>query len=60
MIAIRMYGLEAVADTTWQAKAGPDAATAAAVNSPDYHTTIATVPEQELLSRGGTWNLQCP
>ncbi len=60
MIAIRMYGLQAVADTTWQATNGPDAATAKAVNSPDYHTTIATVPEQELLSRGGTWNLQCP
>ena len=27
MIAIRMYGLEAVADTTWQATAGPNAAT---------------------------------
>jgi hypothetical protein len=60
MIAIRMYGLQSVADTTWQATVGPDAVTAKAVNSPDHHTTIATVPEQEILSRGGTWTTQCP
>ena len=31
MISIRMYGMAAVADTTWQATAGPDAAGVASV-----------------------------
>jgi starch-binding outer membrane protein, SusD/RagB family len=60
VIALRMYGLAATADTTWEATSGPDAATAAAVKAVDYHTTIATLPPVELSSRGGAWNLQCP
>ncbi len=58
-IALRMYHLEAVADTTWQATAGPDAATAAALHSTDYHNTVANVPLVEVTARGG-WNLTCP
>jgi hypothetical protein len=61
MIALRMYGLEAVADTTWQAKAGPDAAADAGLGTPtDYHTTVASVPLNELTTRGGQWTLSCP
>jgi starch-binding outer membrane protein, SusD/RagB family len=59
MIALRMYNLEAVADTTWQATAGPDAPTAAAFGSTDFHQTVANVPLVEVTSRGG-WNLTCP
>jgi hypothetical protein len=61
MIALRMYGLEAVADTTWQARAGPDATVDAALSNPtEYHTTVASIPIQELSARGGQWNLTCP
>jgi hypothetical protein len=61
MIALRMYGLEAVADTTWEATAGPDATVDAGLGQPtDYHTTVAAVPIQEMSSRGGQWNLTCP
>lgn len=60
MIAIRMYGLAATADTTWQATTGPDGTVAAALKATDFHTTIATLPPVELSSRGGSWNLTCP
>jgi starch-binding outer membrane protein, SusD/RagB family len=60
MIAIRMYGLESVADTTWQATAGPDAVVTKALSSTDFHTTVADVPVQEYSARGGVWNLTCP
>jgi hypothetical protein len=60
MIALRMYGLEAVADTTWQAKSGPDAGDAQALGGVDYHQTISPVPFQELTARGGSWNTTCP
>ncbi len=61
MIALRMYGLEAVADTTWQAKSGPDGIVDAALGQTvDYHTTVASVPLQELSARGGAWTLVCP
>jgi hypothetical protein len=60
MIALRMYGLEAVADTTWASTAGPDAVVDATVQGTDYHTTVASVPIQELSARGGQWTLQCP
>lgn len=59
MIALRMYHLESVADTTWQATSGPDAATDAALKSTDYHNTVANVPLVEVTERGG-WNLKCP
>jgi hypothetical protein len=60
MIALRMYGLEAVADTTWQATSGPDAVDAKALGGVDYHQTISPVPFQELSARGGAWNPTCP
>lgn len=60
MIALRMYGLEATADTTWQATSGPDGAVDATLKATDFHTTIATLPPVELSERGGTWNLKCP
>jgi starch-binding outer membrane protein, SusD/RagB family len=61
MIALRMYHLEAVADTTWQASSGPDQAVDAEQVSPvDYHNTLLGAPTQEISSRGGTWNLTCP
>jgi hypothetical protein len=61
MIALRMYGLEAVAYTRWKATAGPDATVDAGLGSPvEYHTTVAAIPIQELSSRGGQWNLTCP
>jgi hypothetical protein len=60
MIALRMYGLEAVADTTWQATTGPDATVDAGLGHPtDYHTTVAAIPIQELSARGGQWTLLC-
>ena len=61
MIALRMYHLEAVADTTWQSTGhGPDSLVAAANGHPtDYHTTIFPVPTQEYTERGG-YTLTCP
>jgi hypothetical protein len=61
MIALRMYNLEVVADTTWQARAGPDQVVDAGLTSPvDYHITVAGIPPEEIASRGGVWNLTCP
>jgi hypothetical protein len=60
MISIRMYGLAATADTTWQATSGPDGTVDAALRATDYHTTIANLPPVELSSRGGSWTLTCP
>ncbi len=49
VIALRMYGLEAVLDTTWtHTHFGPD-----------LHTTIEPIPEAELIGRGGTFNTTC-
>ncbi|HWZ59278.1 MAG TPA: hypothetical protein VNW46_09900 [Gemmatimonadaceae bacterium] len=45
-IAIRMYGLAAVVDTTW--------------GSTDQHTTIAPIPFTETSGRGGSWAPTCP
>jgi len=61
-IALRMYHLEAVADTTWQATGpGPDAVVDAALGHPtDYHTTVASIPVAELSARGGQYVLTCP
>ncbi len=60
VIAIRMYGLQLTADTTWAAHSGPDAVVDAAVKATDFHNTIATLPPSEISSRGGSWSLQCP
>jgi len=66
-IAIRMYGLQSVSDTTWQATAGPDAvavgliATSNGGTKPvDLHTTVLPIPAQELTARNGSYNLSCP
>jgi len=53
-------GLEAVADTTWQATSGPDAIAAQPLGGTDYHATVADVPQQEYSARGGQWVLTCP
>jgi hypothetical protein len=45
-IALRMYHLEAVADTTWGAQ--------------DLHTTVLPVEEQEIAGRNGSYVLSCP
>jgi starch-binding outer membrane protein, SusD/RagB family len=60
MIALRMYSLEAVADTTWQATSGPDAVDATALGDVDYHQTVSPVPFEEITARGGTWSPICP
>jgi hypothetical protein len=45
-IAIRMYGLAAVVDTSW--------------GTSDQHTTIDPIPFQEVSGRGGAWSTTCP
>jgi hypothetical protein len=61
-IALRMYGIEALADTTWQATSGPDAVVDAALSPKptDHHTTVAPVPNSEYTVRGGQYVLACP
>jgi hypothetical protein len=64
VIAIRMYGMEAVSDTTWNATSGPDAAAYAAAKSSigaftDLHTTILPPPASEGDGRGGSYTLTC-
>jgi hypothetical protein len=46
VISIRMYDLEAIADTTWHAE--------------DLHTTVLPVPSSEVQGRGGQYVLTCP
>lgn len=46
VIAIRMYHLEAVADTTWGAA--------------DLHTTVIPVVAAEIEGRGGSYTITCP
>jgi starch-binding outer membrane protein, SusD/RagB family len=66
MISIRMYGMAAVADTTWDATSGPDAAGVASVakttgSAPtDYHTTVIPIEQTEIDGRGGSYALTCP
>jgi starch-binding outer membrane protein, SusD/RagB family len=55
-ISLRMYGLQAVADTTWSSAA----AKAANEAHTDLHTTILPVPVTEIEGRGGTYNPTCP
>jgi len=64
-ISIRMYGLAAVADTTWNATNGPDAAAAASARAAvgafsDLHTTVLPPPVTESDGRGGTYTVTCP
>lgn len=51
-IAIRMYGLAAVADTTWGVAGHAGEATG--VTSGDLHTTVYPIPSGELNGRGET------
>ena len=56
-ISIRMYGLEAVSDTTWQAASGPDAVAVATLRSQgtapvDLHTTVSPVPVSTIQGAG--------
>lgn len=55
-ISLRMYGLQAVADTTWSSAA----AKAANEAHTDLHTTILPIPVTEVEGRGGTYSLTCP
>lgn len=64
-IAIRMYGLETVSDTTWDATSGPDATAAATARKAegsftDQHTTVLPPPQTEVTGRGGSYTLSCP
>jgi hypothetical protein len=54
-ISLRMYGLEAVADTTWSSAAAPRPP-----GGVDLHTTVNPVPVTEVEGRGGTYNVTCP
>ena len=46
VVSIRMYNLEATADTTFHAQ--------------DLHTTVIPVPSSEVQGRGGNYTLTCP
>jgi starch-binding outer membrane protein, SusD/RagB family len=48
-ISLRMYDLEAVADTTWQA-----------LGKVDLHTTVVPIPATEIEGRGGSYTITCP
>jgi hypothetical protein len=62
VIAIRMYGLAAVADTTWGVNGVlPHGGTEdAGVKVTDSHTTVEPIPSAELNGRGGTYTTSCP
>lgn len=51
-IAIRMYGMAAVSDTTWEHE-DPS------VTSGDPHTTVMPIPTSELNGRGGVFTTTC-
>lgn len=55
-ISLRMYNLEAIADTTWSSQA----AKAAGEAHTDLHTTVLPVPVSEVEGRGGTYTVTCP
>jgi hypothetical protein len=64
-ISLRMYSLEAVSDTTWQASSGPDATaiallTQAGTPPVDLHTTVAPIPAATISGRNGNYALSCP
>jgi starch-binding outer membrane protein, SusD/RagB family len=54
-VSIRMYGLEAVADTTWSSVEAPKPP-----GGVDLHTTVVPIPSQEIEGRGGTYVVTCP
>lgn len=56
-IAIRMYGLAAVADTTWGTPGHPNEAPG--VTSGDLHTTVYPIPSGEINGRGGSFTTSC-
>jgi hypothetical protein len=64
-IALRMYGMEVVSDTTWNATSGPDAAAVAGATSAlgakptDLHTLVDPPPSTETDGRGGSYTLTC-
>jgi len=62
LIAIRMWGMAAVSDTTWLATSGPDATAVTGIGGTptDYHTTISPIPVGELAGRGNNYTLSCP
>jgi starch-binding outer membrane protein, SusD/RagB family len=51
-IAIRMYGMAAVSDTTWEHE-DPS------VTTGDPHVTVMPIPQSELNGRGGTFTTSC-
>jgi len=51
-IAIRMYGLAAVADTTWL-REDPS------ITTGDPHTTVMPIPSSEVNGRGGSFTTTC-
>lgn len=53
-ISLRMYGLEAIADTTWSSAAAPRPP-----GGSDLHTTVLPVPVTEVEGRGGVYNVTC-
>ncbi len=56
-IAIRMYGLAAVADTTWGTPG--HAGEASGVTTGDLHTTVLPIPSGEINGRGGSFTTTC-
>ena len=56
VISLRMYGLQAIADTTWSSTSNPPPGGPVA----DLHTTVIPVPVSEIEGRGGTYTLTCP
>jgi starch-binding outer membrane protein, SusD/RagB family len=65
-IAIRMYGMPTISDTTWNATSGPDAIAvgtaeaALGTSITDQHTSVLPIPETEIDGRGGSYTLTCP
>lgn len=55
-ISLRMYGLAAVADTTWNGKEDPLVQNGENI---DVHTTVNPIPFTELSARGGTFQTTC-
>ena len=60
IIAIRMWGMAAVSDTTWIASSGPDVAGQPGGTKVDYHTVNAPIPFSEIQGRGGSVTMTCP
>jgi hypothetical protein len=64
-IALRMYGMATVSDTTWDATSGPDAAAVAGATAAlgakpvDLHTLVDPPPSTETDGRGGSYTLTC-